>query len=73
MHGRGRGAFHPRLPFRFGDGDDWVKIGPLKIGVDGGVLYGTAYMREPYGRSPSLSTASTIPNTAASSKWMRKT
>jgi predicted amidohydrolase YtcJ len=37
------------LPFRFGDGDDWVKIGPLKIGVDGGVLYGTAYMREPYG------------------------
>jgi predicted amidohydrolase YtcJ len=37
------------LPFRFGDGDEWVKIGPLKIGVDGGVLYGTAYMREPYG------------------------
>jgi predicted amidohydrolase YtcJ len=37
------------LPFRFGEGDDWVKIGPLKIGVDGGVLYGTAYMREPYG------------------------
>lgn len=37
------------LPFKFGEGDDWVKIGPLKIGVDGGVLYGTAYMREPYG------------------------
>jgi predicted amidohydrolase YtcJ len=37
------------LPFRFGEGDDWVKVGPLKIGVDGGVLYGTAYMREPYG------------------------
>jgi predicted amidohydrolase YtcJ len=37
------------LPFRFGEGDEWVKIGPLKIGVDGGVLYGTAYMREPYG------------------------
>ena len=37
------------LPFRFGDGDDWVKVGPLKIGVDGGVLYGTAWMREPYG------------------------
>lgn len=37
------------LPFRFGDGDDWVKVGPLKIGVDGGVLYGTAYLREPYG------------------------
>lgn len=37
------------LPFRFAEGDDWLKIGPLKIGVDGGVLYGTAYMREPYG------------------------
>lgn len=37
------------LPFKFGDGDDWVRIGPLKIGVDGGVLYGTAFMREPYG------------------------
>ncbi len=37
------------LPFKTGDGDDWVKIGPLKVGVDGGALYGTAYMREPYG------------------------
>jgi predicted amidohydrolase YtcJ len=39
------------LPFKFGDGDEWVKIGPLKIGVDGGVLYGTAYLREPYGEA----------------------
>jgi predicted amidohydrolase YtcJ len=31
------------------EGDDWVRVGPLKIGVDGGVLYGTAYLREPYG------------------------
>jgi hypothetical protein len=37
------------LPFKFGDGDDWVRVGPLKIGVDGGILYGTAFMREPYG------------------------
>ncbi|MEY4939850.1 MAG: N-substituted formamide deformylase precursor [Verrucomicrobiota bacterium] len=37
------------LPFKTGDGDDWVRVGPLKIGVDGGVLYGTAHMREPYG------------------------
>src|SRR5262249_15834059 len=37
------------LPFRFGDGDDWLRVGPLKIAVDGGILYGTAYMREPYG------------------------
>ena len=37
------------LPFRFGDGDDWLKVGPLKIFTDGGILIGTAYMREPYG------------------------
>jgi hypothetical protein len=37
------------LPFRFGDGDDWLKVGPLKIFVDGGILIGTAFMREPYG------------------------
>jgi predicted amidohydrolase YtcJ len=38
------------LPFQFADGDDWVRVGPLKIAVDGGVLYGTALMREPYGK-----------------------
>jgi predicted amidohydrolase YtcJ len=38
-----------KIPFKTGDGDDWVKVGPLKVGVDGGALYGTAYMREPYG------------------------
>lgn len=32
-------------------GNDRVRVGPLKIGVDGGVLYGTAYLREPYGES----------------------
>jgi predicted amidohydrolase YtcJ len=45
----GTERFIKGLPFRFGDGDDWVKVGPLKIGVDGGVLYGTAFLREPYG------------------------
>lgn len=37
------------LPFRFGEGDDWLRAGPLKIVADGGILAGTAYMREPYG------------------------
>jgi predicted amidohydrolase YtcJ len=37
------------LPFQFGDGDDWIRVGPLKVRVDGGILYGTAFMREPYG------------------------
>ncbi len=37
------------LPFRPGEGDEWLKAGPLKIVVDGGILIGTSYMREPYG------------------------
>jgi predicted amidohydrolase YtcJ len=41
--------FITSLPFRFGSGDDWLKVGPLKIFVDGGILLGTAFMRAPYG------------------------
>jgi len=37
------------LPMRFGDGDHWLKAGPLKIVADGGILIGTSFMREPYG------------------------
>jgi predicted amidohydrolase YtcJ len=36
------------LPLKYNQGDDWVRVGPLKIGIDGGALYGTAIMREPY-------------------------
>lgn len=36
------------LPVQPREGDDWVRVGPLKVGVDGGILYGTAYMHEPY-------------------------
>lgn len=50
------------LPFRFGDGDDWVKVGPLKLGVDGGILYGTAFMREPYGAAAAPLYGITDPN-----------
>ena len=32
-----------------GQGDDWVRMGPLKVLLDGGMLIGTAYMREPWG------------------------
>jgi predicted amidohydrolase YtcJ len=38
------------LPFRFGEGDEWLKAGPLKIVADGGILIGTSFMRQPYGR-----------------------
>jgi predicted amidohydrolase YtcJ len=37
------------LPFGFGSGDEWLKVGPLKIVADGGILIGTSFMREPYG------------------------
>ena len=37
------------LPFRFGSGDEWLKVGPLKIVADGGILSGTSFMRAPYG------------------------
>jgi predicted amidohydrolase YtcJ len=37
------------LPFGFGSGDEWLKVGPLKIVVDGGILLGTSFMREPFG------------------------
>ncbi len=35
-----------------GIGDHWVRIGPLKVFLDGGMLNGTAYMREPWGVGP---------------------
>jgi predicted amidohydrolase YtcJ len=30
------------------EGDDWLQAGPVKLRVDGGMLYGTAYLREPF-------------------------
>lgn len=38
-----------RIPFVTGWGDDWLRVGSLKIVMDGGILTGTAYLREPYG------------------------
>jgi hypothetical protein len=32
-----------------GQGDDRLRVGPLKIVADGGILIGTSFMREPYG------------------------
>jgi predicted amidohydrolase YtcJ len=32
-----------------GYGDQWVRIGQLKVVLDGGILTGTAYLREPWG------------------------
>jgi predicted amidohydrolase YtcJ len=42
-----------RLPYGpTGVGDDWVRIGPFKLWLDGGMLIGTAFMREPWGVGP---------------------
>ncbi len=35
-----------------GVGDHWVRIGPMKLFLDGGMLNGTAYMRTPWGVGP---------------------
>ena len=35
-----------------GVGDHWVRVGPLKLFLDGGMLNGTALMREPWGVGP---------------------
>jgi predicted amidohydrolase YtcJ len=42
-------AYTERLGMKTGDGDDWVRVGPLKITVDGGIHWGNTYLREPYG------------------------
>jgi predicted amidohydrolase YtcJ len=33
-----------------GVGDEWVRIGPIKLFLDGGMLNGSAYMRKPWPR-----------------------
>lgn len=42
------------IPFVTGFGDDWVRVGSLKTVADGGILIGTAYLREPYGEHTEL-------------------
>ena len=37
------------VPYSTNQGDEWLKFGSFKVGLDGGMDAGTAYMREPYG------------------------
>ncbi len=39
----------PGCRYSTGYGDEWVKIGALKIMLDGGILTGTAFLTEPWG------------------------
>ncbi|HEY3120295.1 MAG TPA: amidohydrolase family protein, partial [Vicinamibacteria bacterium] len=41
----GTEAFVRSLPVKFGEGDDRLRVGPLKIVADGGILLGTSFMR----------------------------
>jgi hypothetical protein len=41
-----------------GAGDDWVKVGPIKLFLDGGMLNGTAYMRQPWPKGPTYQVTS---------------
>jgi predicted amidohydrolase YtcJ len=43
-----------RIPFVTGLGDDWFRVGSLKAVADGGILIGTAYLREPYGENTAI-------------------
>ncbi len=47
--GKGVEKFTKEIGIKSGDGDDWVRVGPLKITVDGGIHWGNTYLREPYG------------------------
>ncbi len=38
------------FPYKTGDGNEWVKVGALKVVLDGGILTGTAYMGRPWGK-----------------------
>lgn len=48
--GKGVEAYTQKLGMKTGDGDDWMRVGPLKITVDGGIHWGSTYLREEYGQ-----------------------
>ena len=39
------------LNLKTGDGNEWVKAGALKVVLDGGMLTGTAFLHEPWGKN----------------------
>lgn len=41
-------AIMDRLPFKTGTGDEWLRMGPFKAAVDGGLFTCTAYLNEPW-------------------------
>jgi len=51
-----------RFGYKTGDGNEWVSVGALKVIVDGGVLTGTAYLREGWGKKAKEVYGITDPN-----------
>lgn len=49
-------------PMAPGSGDEWLRMGPFKIFVDGGLLTATAYMNEPWCAKARLSIGMTDPD-----------
>jgi predicted amidohydrolase YtcJ len=43
-----------KIPWVTGHGDDWFRVGSLKTIADGGILIGTAYLREGYGTNTKI-------------------
>src|SRR5689334_13341835 len=43
-----------RIAFVTGWGDNWLRVGSLKTVIDGGILIGTAYLREPWGANTQI-------------------
>ena len=39
-----------QFPHVTGDGNEWIRTGSLKVFLDGGILTGTAYLSEPWGK-----------------------
>jgi predicted amidohydrolase YtcJ len=39
------------LPFKTGTGNEWLRMGPFKTAVDGGIFTCTAYMLEPWSKA----------------------
>jgi len=50
------------LGYKTGDGDEWVRVGALKATIDGGILTGTAFLREPWGKGAKEIYGITDPN-----------
>ena len=42
------------FPLVTGFGDEWFRVGSLKTIIDGGILIGTSYLREPYGHNTQI-------------------